>query len=189
MSEFINVTEVEKLPINKVDSLVAIDANNHIRRTSITVDQVLDEDSTNPISSKGVRDALEELRGEIDVNIEDVNSEIQSLDEDIDDVRDEIVILNKELEDYATKDWVGREINDAIQGGVDLTGYATESWVEGKGYITEDELNAKNYLTSIPSEYVTESELTTKGYATESYVSGLIGDINSVLDQINGEVV
>ena len=29
---------------------------------------------------------------------------------------------------------------------VDLTGYATEAWVEGKGY-----------LTSVPSEYATES--------------------------------
>ena len=77
-----------------------------------------------------------------------------------------------------TEEQVKQWINEAQFGDTDFTGYATESWVDGKGYLTE-----------IPSEYVTDAELTNKGYATESYVIGLLGDIDTVLDQINGEVV
>ena len=72
---------------------------------------------------------------------------------------------------------------EGIGGGSDLTGYATEQWVEDKGYltsipdeyITEDELTNKGYITSIPSEYVTETELNNKGYITSipnNYVTG-----------------
>ena len=72
---------------------------------------------------------------------------------------------------------------------VDLTGYATEQWVEGKGYLntaevdrkiqdavlkdvnlsdyyTKQQIDNKGFITSIPSEYVTESELESKGYLT-----------------------
>lgn len=87
-----------------------------------------------------------------------------------------------------------------------LTGYATESWVNGKGfltsippeYITETELDAKGYLTAIPDEYVTNTELTEKGYlttdalagyATTAYVDEKIGAVDTLLDTINGEVV
>lgn len=177
MSEFINVTEVEKLPIDRVDSLIAIDANKGIKRTSITVDQVIDEDSTNPISSKGVWDALEEFREDVAVAVEDINDVIQDLDDDIADIRDEIIVLNEEC---ATKDWVDKEIKEAIDGGVNLSNYYTKSEVDAK-------------ISEIPTPdltgYATESWVDEKGYATESYVTGLVGDINAVLDQINGEVV
>lgn len=169
MSEFVNVTEVEKLPLDKIDSLIAIDADKNIKRTSITVDQIIDEDSTNPISSKGVWDAIEEFRGEVGVVIDDINTEIQDLDDDIIDIRDEIIILNDSLDDYATKEWVGNEIQDAIQGGVDLSNYYTKAEVDTK-------------IAEIPTPDLT-------AYATTAYVDGLIGDINSVLDEINGEEV
>ena len=111
--------------------------------------------------------------------------------------------LTAELTDYATKDYVSGlgYITSAA-----LSGYATESWVNGKGfltsipaeYITESELNAKGYLTAVPAEYVTDTELTGKGYltssalngyATTTYVDDKIGEINTVLDTINGEVI
>ena len=76
--------------------------------------------------------------------------------------------------------------NLVISGGsgeVDLTGYATEQWVNNKGYltsvpaeyVTETELIDKGYLTSVPAEYVTETELNDKGYLTSvpsNYVTG-----------------
>lgn len=41
--------------------------------------------------------------------------------------------------------------------------------------------------TDIPTK---TSELTNdSGFATETYVNGIVGDINSVLDTINGEVI
>lgn len=76
----------------------------------------------------------------------------------------------------------------------DLSGYATQAWVEGKnyltavpaeyvtstelagyGYITADALdgyatqswvNGRGYLTAVPAEYITEDELSAKGYLT-----------------------
>lgn len=61
----------------------------------------------------------------------------------------------------------------------DLSGYATQSWVNERGfltavpaeYVTEDELSAKGYLTAVPAEYVTDTELTAKGYATSADVA------------------
>ena len=55
--------------------------------------------------------------------------------------------------------------NDIIGEGdikidVDLTGYATEQWVEDKGYLKE-----------IPEEYVTDIELANKNYVDTSYLN------------------
>lgn len=196
MSEFVNVTEVEKLPLNKVDSLVAIDSNNNIKRTAVTVDQDVIPESTNPVSSKGVYDIIVVLGNDFGEAVTDLENQIGGLGGDITDIREEIAVLNEEC---ATKDWVNKEVKAAIEGGVDLSNYYTKSEVDTKiaeiptpdftGYATESWVDAKGYLTEIPSEYVTDAELTNKGYATESYVIGLVGDINTVLDQINGEVV
>ena len=59
-----------------------------------------------------------------------------------------------------------------------------------------------NYLTSIPAEYVTETELASKGYITDisgkadkssvytkSEIDTKLGNIDTLLDQINGEVI
>jgi hypothetical protein len=64
----------------------------------------------------------------------------------------------------------------------DLTGYATEAWVEGQNfltsvpeeYITVETLEGKGYLTTIPTEYITEGELANMGYLTsipENYIT------------------
>lgn len=63
-----------------------------------------------------------------------------------------------------------------------LSGYATQSWVQEQGYltsipdnyVTDEELNEKGYLTRVPDEYITETELNEKGYLTqipEEYVT------------------
>lgn len=144
MSEFVNVTEVEKLPLDRIDSLIAIDADKNIKRTFITVDHEIDADSTNPISSKGVFDALEELRGDVGAAVEELETQIETLDDDITDIRDEIITLNDSLDDYYTKNllYTKPEINEMISG-----------------------------------------------LAPFEFVNDLIGDINTVLDQINGEEV
>ena len=75
-------------------------------------------------------------------------------------------------------------------GAVDLTGYATEAWVEGKGYALASAIptdnaqlaNGAGYLTSHQSlaGYATEAFVTGKGYITqtamEQYVQSLDGD-------------
>lgn len=59
----------------------------------------------------------------------------------------------------------------------DLTGYATESWVENKGYLTEHQdltgyatqswVNNQGYITSIPDTFATKDWVSTQGYLTE----------------------
>lgn len=64
-------------------------------------------------------------------------------------------------DDYVDADYVNRAvINAAIGGGVDISDYALK--------------------TDIPS---------LDGYATEDYVNNAIGDIDAILDAINGEVL
>lgn len=64
----------------------------------------------------------------------------------------------------ANKKYVDDQIA-TVSGGsnVDLTGYATESWVEGKGYTTMTEVEAKGYLTAHQdlSTYALKSEIPT----------------------------
>lgn len=75
-----------------------------------------------------------------------------------------------------------------IKIDVDLTGYATEQWVDDKGYLKE-----------IPEEYVTDIELANKnyvdtsylngeleGYAKLSYVDKQLGNVNNILENIIG---
>lgn len=74
------------------------------------------------------------------------------------------------------------EIDEKFENvDVDLTGYATETWVNEQGflkeipsdYVTESELDGKGYLTSIPDNY-----------ATKAYVDEAIGIINNQLELI-----
>lgn len=75
-----------------------------------------------------------------------------------------------DLTDYYTKE----EVDELIENvEVDLTGYATEQWVENnfatneyvdselsnKNYVTQEWVEQQGYLTSVPDEYITESEL------------------------------
>ena len=61
--------------------------------------------------------------------------------------------LSNTLKNYATTE-------DLSNVEVDLTGYATEQWVDDKGY-----------LKDIPSEYITETELADKNYVDTSYLN------------------
>jgi hypothetical protein len=52
---------------------------------------------------------------------------------------------------------------------IDLTGYATESFVTGQGYITQGTADGLYYSISNPSGFITSGDLA--GYATESFVT------------------
>ena len=65
--------------------------------------------------------------------------------------------------------------------------YATEEYVDNIAFggdvdkfITKEELEAKEYLTEHQS---------LEGLATEAYVNDAIGNIDAILDAINGEVL
>ena len=59
---------------------------------------------------------------------------------------------------------------------------------------TSELTNDSGFITGIPAEYITQAEMQEyaqpKGeYATTTYVDGKIGNIDTILDSINGEVV
>ena len=73
----------------------------------------------------------------------------------------------------------------------DLTGYATETWVESKGYALQSEIPDMSVYalkSEIPSltGYATESWVTSQGYTTQTYVDDKIGQIDTLLDQMLG---
>lgn len=70
-------------------------------------------------------------------------------------------------------------VNADTLGGIAANQYITETKLTEKGYITESELNSKNYVTSD----------SLNNYTTISTFNSTIGNIDSILDEINGEVI
>ena len=107
------------------------------------------------------------------------------------------------LEKHYTKEETDSAIQKAaIEGKVDLTGYATEEWVESKKYLTEhqdisgkqdsiedlEEIReganlGKTALQEIPAEYITEEELEAKQYLTEHQDISHLADKDHIHDQ------
>ena len=87
---------------------------------------------------------------------------------------DENKSVNIDLSNYATQAYVSEEIAKAmLNGEIDLTGYATEQWVEDKGYITAND------------ESITSKAAATAVTALEGKVTKLIGeDTNQSIREI-----
>lgn len=100
-------------------------------------------------------------------------AEVQAVENKIPDVQDFV-----DQADLATVAKTGsyNDLKDkpTIPEGADLTGYATESWVEGKGYTTMTAVEAKGYLTEHQdlSTYALKSEIPSlTGYAKTADLS------------------
>ena len=107
------------------------------------------------------------------------------------------------LEKHYTKEETDSAIQKAaIEGKIDLNGYATEEWVESKNYLTEhqnisgkqdniedlEEIRegaalGKTALQEVPAEYITEEELEAKQYLTEHQDISHLADKDHVHDQ------
>lgn len=76
-------------------------------------------------------------------------------------------------------------------GGVIKVGNSTSTDSDGTincatcDYTTYSSMNNKNFI----SKGTLENVITGKGLTTKSYVDGLVGDISSVIDAINGESI
>ena len=85
-----------------------------------------------------------------------------------------------DLSGYATQDWVNGQ---NFLTSTDLIPYATQTWVNSQnfltavpaGYATENWVQQQGYLTDVPDKYVTADELAAEltDYATKDYISGL----------------
>lgn len=89
-------------------------------------------------------------------------------------------------DDVANKKYVDDQIATVSGGNIDLTGYATESWVEGKGYTTMTAVEAKGYLTEHQSlaNYALKSEIPSlTDYSTTAQVQEMISSaIGQIVD-------
>lgn len=89
-------------------------------------------------------------------------------------------------DDVANKKYVDDQIATVSGGNIDLTGYATESWVEGKGYTTMTAVEAKGYLTAHQdlSTYALKSEIPSlTDYSTTAQVQEMISSaIGQIVD-------
>lgn len=69
MDNYLNILEVDKLPLNEIDRFIGIDVDGNIKTASVVVDEFLDDTSDNAVSNKAVAIAIGEMRstiGEID---------------------------------------------------------------------------------------------------------------------------
>lgn len=89
-------------------------------------------------------------------------------------------------DDVANKKYVDDQIATVSGGSIDLTGYATKSWVEGKGYTTMTAVEAKGYLTEHQSlaNYALKSEIPSlTNYSTTAQVQEMISSaIGQIVD-------
>lgn len=74
-------------------------------------------------------------------------------------------------------------------GGVQIGGILADIANESDSIVCKVKQDNKLYVDTQQLNTWIDDELNGKGYATEGYVNGLIGNINSSLDEINGEVI
>ena len=111
-------------------------------------------------------------------------------------------LTEENIKDLATEQFVEEKVNNIVFPETDLTGYATEEWVENKKYLTEhqdisgkqdniedlEEIRegaalGKTALQEVPAEYITEEELEAKQYLTEHQDISHLAEKDHVHDQ------
>lgn len=127
--------------------------------SSINVSNIPKENGRDAFSTGGAWELQQQINEK--ANVEDIPV--------IPDVPTKLSELENDKE-FATKTEVDEAIRDKAP---DLTPYVT-------GEVLDDTLKGYAKSTDIPS---------VEGFVTEDYVNGIIGDINSILDEINGEVI
>lgn len=107
------------------------------------------------------------------------------------EIPEEYITESELTKDYYNKSEVDAKISSA--GNFDSTQYYTKSEIDGKGYLTEHQSLANYALKSeIPDTtgLATKSEIPdVSNLATKTELTTAIGNIDTILDNINGEVV
>ena len=107
--------------------------------------------------------------------------------ESLEDVDDLATVLSSKLSlnDVYSKSEIDTQIN-TLRGEIpQITGLATEQWVESKGYLTQHQSLA-GYATETWVEnkgYLTQHQ-SLAGLATQEYVDNQIGNLDTILDRI-----
>jgi hypothetical protein len=73
--------------------------------------------------------------------------------------------------------------------------FVSEENLNKRGFLTDEDIRKKDFVTGTALantllDYAKTKDIpSVEGLASENYVNGIVGDINRVLDQINGEVI
>jgi hypothetical protein len=152
--------------------------------SDIVVDSAMSSSSTNPVQNKVVKkyvdDAETRAKKYTDDNIAQIETGGGSItvDTEMSD-SSENAVQNKVIKAYVDKhpqyevieDIEVPDLPEGPQGSVDLTGYATEQWVENKGYATRSWVNGRNFAT--------EQWVGNQGFVDKTYVGSQINAYSS----------
>lgn len=171
---YVNESDVKDIVDESIEAAdINIDLSDYY--TKAQVDQKIadavtggDIDLEGYVTDSEMKDAIDEAINEIDLTEFVTEGELYTVVKDaVDSAISNVEIPDPDLTDYYTK----QEVDNIVDGiDVDLTGYATENWVQGQGY-----------LKTIPSDYVTESEMNTAigDYYTKQEVDDIIDGIET----------
>jgi uncharacterized protein YicC (UPF0701 family) len=165
MNEFLNVLEVDKLPLNKMDRFIGVDVDGSIKSASVIVDSELNEDSINAIANNTVTKSLRAFK-------EDVDSTVEYLIQDVD------TNLNA-LSTKVESDISG--LTNTVQSNINTLSSKVDKSVQD---IT-DFVNAQNDKLRYDVTEDLEDMQSSVDSAIE-YLEETVGNIDSVLLQILG---
>jgi hypothetical protein len=152
--------------------------------SDIVVDSAMSSSSTNPVQNKVVKKYVDDAETRAKKYTDDKIAQIETgggsitVDTEMSD-SSENAVQNKVIKAYVDKhpqyevieDIEVPDLPEGPQGSVDLTGYATEQWVENKGYATRSWVNGQ--------EYATEQWVANQGFVDKTYVGSQINAYSS----------
>jgi hypothetical protein len=152
--------------------------------SDIVVDSAMSSSSTNPVQNKVVKKYVDDAETRAKKYTDDKIAQIETgggsitVDTEMSD-SSENAVQNKVIKAYVDKhpqyevieDIEVPDLPEGPQGSVDLTGYATEQWVENKGYATRSWLNGRKYAT--------EQWVGNQGFVDKTYVGSQINAYSS----------
>lgn len=147
--------------------------------SDIVVDASMSDTSTNPVQNKVVKKYVDDAETRAKKYTDEKISQIETgggsitVDTEMSD-SSENAVQNKVIKAYVDKhpqyevieDIEVPDLPEGPQGSVDLTGYATEQWVENKGYATRSWVNGRNFAT--------EQWVGNQGFVDKTYVGSQI---------------
>jgi hypothetical protein len=147
--------------------------------SDIVVDSAMSSSSTNPVQNKVVKKYVDDAETRAKKYTDDKIAQIETgggsitVDTEMSD-SSENAVQNKVIKAYVDKhpqyevieDIEVPDLPEGPQGSVDLTGYATEQWVENKGYATRSWVNGRNFAT--------EQWVGNQGFVDKAYVGSQI---------------
>lgn len=107
MNEFLNVLEVDKLPLNKMDRFVGVDQDGNIKTATFKIDSELDKESDNAVSNKAVAGTLDAYKKDLEGAVSEV-------------------LDNAAAPIYAEFDRIHQEITNELQTTVDAITQAND---------------------------------------------------------------